>query len=166
MKRASLNKSVLPVLLVGALALAGNLGAAGVEISQYREGRLLTCVPLVDRTFELSFVHSVSLTPVTDYYRLIESPAGDLKINQTAEVFLAHGQGLPSLVDEPDATSFELRNGQFILEMDRDIGRLIVRTDKRFKNRLHTGNSVINLNQWPDSGLMIAPVSNLSLIHI
>ncbi|MEQ9567629.1 MAG: hypothetical protein RLN85_17790, partial [Pseudomonadales bacterium] len=74
-----MNKSVLPVLLVGALALAGNLGAAGVEISQYREGRLLTCVPLVDRTFELSFVHSVSLTPVTDYYRLIESPAGDLK---------------------------------------------------------------------------------------
>lgn len=160
MKRASLNKSALPLLLVGALALAGNLGAAGVEVSQHREGRLLSCVPVVDRKFELSFIHSVSLTPITDYYRLTESRAGGLKIKQTAEVFLAHGQGLPSLVNEPDATSFELRNGQFILEMDRDIGRLIVRTDKRYKNRLHTGNSTINLNQWPDSGLLIAPVSN------
>lgn len=156
-----MNKSVLPLLLAGALALASNLGAAGIEVSQHREGRLLTCVPVVDRKFELSFIHSVSLTPVTDYYRLTESRAGGLKIKQTAEVFLAHGQGLPSLVNEPDATSFELRNGQFILEMDRDIGRLIVRTDKRYKNRLHTGNStIINLNQWPDSGLLIAPVSN------
>lgn len=160
MKRASLNKCALLLLLAGVFALAGNLQADGLEVSQHREGRLLTCIPVVDREFELSFIHSVSLTPVTDYYRLTESRAGDLKIKQTAEVFLAHGQGLPSLVNEPNATSFELRNGQFILEMDRDIGRLIVRTDKRFKNRLHTGNSIINLNQWPDSGLLIAPVSN------
>lgn len=159
MKRASLNKFALRLLLAGVVASAGDLQADGLEISQYREGRLLTCVPVIDAEFELSFIHSVSLTPVTDYYRLIQSPTGDLTIKQTAEVFVAHGQGLPSLVNEPDATSFERRNGQFILKMDRKIGRLIVRTDQRFENRLHTGNSTINLNQWPDSGLLIAPVS-------
>nr|WP_251068293.1 DUF1850 domain-containing protein [Marinobacter sp. C7] len=155
-----MNKFALLLLLAGVLASAGDLQADGLEISQYREGRVLTCVPVIDAEFELSFIHSVSLTPVTDYYRLIKSPTGDLTIKQTAEVFVAHGQGLPSLVNEPDATSFEHRNGQFILKMDRKIGRLIVRTDQRFKNRLHTGNSTINLNQWPDSGLLIAPVSN------
>lgn len=160
MKRASLNKTALRLLLAGVLASAGNLSADGLEVSHYREGRLLTCVPVIDGEFELSFIHSVSLTPVTDHYRLIKSRGGDLAIKQTAEIFVAHGQGLPSLVNEPDATSFERRNGQFILEMDRKIGRLIVRTDERFKNRLHTGNSTINLNQWPDSGLLIAPVSN------
>ncbi|QBM16888.1 hypothetical protein MARI_09870 [Marinobacter sp. JH2] len=158
MKRVSLNKFTL--LLAGAFALVGDLQAAGLEISQYREGKLLTCVPLVDRKFELSFIHSVSLTPVKDYYRLDETASGELTINQTSEVFLAHGQGLPSLVNEPDATSFKRKNGAFILEMDRNIGQLIVRTDRRFKNRLHTGNKHINLNQWPDSGLLIFPVSN------
>lgn len=158
MKRASLNK--LALLLAGAFALAGNLQAADLEISYYREGKLLACIPVADKTFELSFIHSVSHTPVTDYYRVVESSAGGLTINQTAEVFIAHGQGLPSLVNEPDATSFKHRNGQFILEMDRDIGPLIVRTDRRFKNRLHAGNNKINLNQWPDGGLLISPVFN------
>lgn len=161
MKRASLNKTAWPLLmLAGAFALAGNVSAAGLEISQYRENRILTCVPVVDQRFELSFIHSVSLTPVTDYYRLTGPQKDGLAIEQTAEVFFAHGQGLPSLVNEPDATSFERRNGQFILKMNRDIGQLIVRTDKRFKNRLHTGRTTIDLNQWPDSGLLIAPVSS------
>ncbi|MBU2953530.1 DUF1850 domain-containing protein [Marinobacter sp. F3R08] len=155
-----MNKVALRLLLAGVLSSAGHLQADGLEISQYREGRLLTCVPVTDGMFELSFIHSVSLTPVTDFYRLITSPVGDLTISQTAEVFIAHGQGLPSLVNEPDALSFEHRNGQFILKMDRKIGRLVVRTDQRFKNRLHTGNSTINLNQWPDSGLLFTPVSN------
>ncbi|MFV8570698.1 DUF1850 domain-containing protein [Marinobacter sp. SBS5] len=153
-----MNKLVL--LLAGAFALAGNLQAAGLEISHYREGRLLACISVADKEFELSFIHSVSLTPVKDYYRLVEPATGGLTINQTAEVFIAHGQGLPSLVNEPDAKSFKHRNGQFILEMDRDIGQLIVRTDRRFKNRLHTGNKNINLNQWPDGGLLISPVFN------
>ncbi|MBK1885649.1 DUF1850 domain-containing protein [Marinobacter sp. DY40_1A1] len=150
----------LALLLAGAFALAGNLQAAGLEISYYREGKLLACVSLEDKEFELSFIHSVSLTPVKDYYQLVESPAGELTINQTAEVFIAHGQGLPSLVNEPDAKSFKRRNGKFILEMDRGIGQLIVRTDQRFENRLYVGNRNINLNQWPDGGLLITPVSN------
>ena len=158
MKRESLNKFAL--LLAGAFALAGNLQAEGLEISDYREGKLLACISVTDREFGLSFIHSVSLTPVKDYYRLVESKAGELTINQTAEVFIAHGQGLPSLVNEPDAKSFKRRNGQFILEMDRDIGQLIVRTDQRFENRLHTGTRNINLNQWPDGGLLITPVYN------
>lgn len=160
MRRESLNKAALSLMLAGALASAGHLQAEAIEISQYREGRLMTCVPVIDGRFELSFIHSVSVTPVTDYYRLIKSPTGDLTIKQTAEAFFAHGQGLPSLVNEPDATSFERQNGQFILRMNRKIDRLIVRTDERFKNRMHTGNSTINLNQWPDSGLLIVPVSN------
>lgn len=148
-------------MLVGAIALASSFSyGAGLRISLDRDSRVLTCLPVEHERFELSFIHSVSLTPVTDYYRLIEAEDGRLSIKQTAETFIAHGQGLPSLVDEPDALSFENDNGQFVLKMDRDIGRLIVRTDKRFRNRLRTGNTTLNLNQWPDAGLRILPVSN------
>lgn len=146
------------MLLAGALALADSVHGAGLHIFQDRENRPLTCIPVVDGRFELSFIHSVSMTPVRDFYRLTETEQGGLSIRQTAERFIAHGQGLPSLVDEPDATSFSNDNGTFVLSIDRAIGRLIVRTDRRFRNRLHTGGTTIDLNQWPDTGLRITPV--------
>lgn len=157
-----MSKAFLPCLtLAGVCALASAFSyGAGLRISLDRENRVLTCVPVEQERFELSFIHSVSITPVTDYYRLIEAEEGTLSIKQTAETFIAHGQGLPSLVDEPDALSFENDHGLFVLKMDRDIHNLIVRTDKRFRNRLRTGDTTLNLNQWPDAGLRIVPVSN------
>lgn len=148
-------------MLAGALALASSFSyGAGLKIGLDRSNEVLTCIPVENGRFELSFIHSVSLTPVTDYYRLLETEDAVPAIRQTAEVFVTHGQGLPSLVDEPDATAFENRDGHFVLTMDRRIDNLIVRTDQRFRNRLHTGDSTFNLNQWPDAGLRIVPVSN------
>lgn len=161
MKKASSNKALAAlVLLIGACAPVSHLSAAALEISLHRAGTLLACLPVADHKFELSFIHSVSKTPVRDFYELVRTPAQGLTIKQTQETFMAHGQGLPSLVQEPDAITFERRNGQFVLTMERDIPQLIVRTDQRFKNRLHTGTTTMNLNQWPDSGLAIVPVPN------
>ena len=61
---------------------------------------------------------------------------------------------------EPDAIAFEHKAGEFILHMERPITDLLVRTDARFKNRLHTDNTTLNLNQWPDTGLRIKPISH------
>jgi hypothetical protein len=142
---------------VAASAVAPN--TIGLSISVYREGKPLDCVVLEQSTFELSFIHSVSLTPVTDYYTVVQSPMG-FQIVQTSETFFAHGQGLPSLVNEPDATDFRIENGQFVLTMSRPIEQLIVRTDVRFENRLHTRSETTNLNRWPDNGLLLKPVSS------
>jgi hypothetical protein len=141
------------------LAVAPSVQAIALSIEEYRTESPLHCVEVVDQAFALSFIHSVSLTPVYDQYQLLNSDAG-YRILQTEERFFAHGQGLPSLEDEPDAIAFEHSNGQFILRLKRPIHNLIVRTDSRFENRLHTGQITINLNQWPDTGLRIQPIDH------
>ncbi len=142
------------------VAVAPGVQATSLLIEDYRKNTRLGCVALVDQKFALSFIHSVSLTPVHDQYRVLNSGSGGYRILQTEERFIAHGQGLPSMTNEPDAVAFEHRNGQFILRLKRPINDLIVRTDSRFKNRLHTGQATINLNQWSDTGLRIQPVDH------
>lgn len=135
------------------------LFGAALNISQIRSETFLECVELYANSFDLTFIHSVSLTPVIDKY-VITKTGGELSILQTEEQFFAHGQGLPSLLNEPDATGFETKDGMFVLKLNRAIPDLIVRTDKRFQNRLHTGDTLVNLNQWSDIGLHIIPIKS------
>ena len=100
--------------------------------------------------FMLSFIHSVSLTRVKDYYQIRQG-----KIIQTSEVFQAHGAGLPTSPDEPFGTGFVKTQDGFVLYMERPISTLVVRTDKRYENRLSLGDVTVDLNQWEDQALMI-----------
>lgn len=138
--------------------------ATALEIHKHRQDSLLACVDLADDRFSLSFIHSASLTPVRDEYQITQD-GKRYRITQTAEKFIAHGQGLPSMKGEPDATAFIHENGKFILQLNRPIDRLIVRTDKRYENRLHTGDNAVNLNQWRDTALWIKPVSRCTISH-
>ncbi|MCP4118649.1 MAG: DUF1850 domain-containing protein [Desulfobacteraceae bacterium] len=101
--------------------------------------------------FSLSFIHSVSVTPVIDRYEVVEN-----NIVQTSETFMAHGAGLPSSVDEPGGVSWTQENNEFCLHMDRPIEKLVVRTDRNYKNRLLIGDLTVNLNQWEDQALLIS----------
>ncbi|MEP3245240.1 MAG: DUF1850 domain-containing protein [Sneathiella sp.] len=161
MKKALLNKARLLLNVTVLFAVTFNAQAVSLNIENYRSGEDLGCVDLPEDGFILSFVHSVSLTPVEDVYLIKKNAGGDLEIRQTQERFVAHGQGLPSLQNEPDAVGFKTENGMFILHLDRQIKDLIVRLDKRYKNRLDTGREITNLNQWPDDiGLRMQPVTD------
>ncbi len=103
-----------------------------------------------DGRFALSFIHSVSGTPVRDDYSVTGG-----RVVQVSETFETHGAGLPSGSWEADAAGWEHRDGKFILHLRRPIGRLVVRTDRRYKNRLHLAGAVIDLNQWEDQALEI-----------
>jgi hypothetical protein len=101
--------------------------------------------------FSLSFIHSVSVTPVTDRYEVVKN-----KIVQTSETFMAHGAGLPSSVDEPGGLRWTHENNEFCLTMNRPIEKLVVRTDRNYKNRLIIEDRTVNLNQWEDQALLIS----------
>jgi hypothetical protein len=103
-----------------------------------------------DKTFSLTFIHSVSKTPVTDVYDI----RGD-KIIQTKEIFRAHGAGLPSSPAEPGGLFWEKTENEFILHMERPIPKLVVRTDSLYENRLVLPSGVVNLNQWDDQALLL-----------
>ena len=122
-----------------------------LTIRQYPDMRLLATIPMTaSGTFSLSFIHSVSRTPVEDIYRVDAQG-----ICQTSEIFESHCAGLPYSDQETNATGWEQRNGKFILHMEREIPRLVVRTDRIYKNRLHLPDRTINLNQWEDQALLL-----------
>lgn len=90
--------------------------------------------------FALSFIHSVSGTPVIDEYRLAANT-----ITQTAEIFEAHGAGLPSLRDELDASGWRHEGGKFILDLNRPIDNMIVRVQSEYDNTLLINKKSIEL---------------------
>ncbi|PIE73409.1 MAG: hypothetical protein CSA20_03070 [Deltaproteobacteria bacterium] len=142
------------VCLLAACAPAQGPGSSHtcLTLQSFPAGEFLVQVPLAEeKLFALSFIHSVSETPVRDEYRVVDS-----QIVQVAEFFEAHGAGLPSQVDEPGIERWERDQGKFVVRMTRPISRLIVRTDARYRNRLHVGGDTINLNQWPDQALEVA----------
>lgn len=121
-------------------------------IRTFPEMDLLMDLPFGNsRTFSLSFIHSVTMTPVQDQYEVALN--GD--IHQTSEIFESHCAGLPFSDQETGATFWEQKDGKFILHMKREIPKLVVRTDRRYRNRLHIQNRVIDLNQWEDQALLI-----------
>jgi hypothetical protein len=122
-----------------------------LTIRQYPGMALLAAVPMTaSDIFSLSFIHSVTRTPVQDIYR-IESGG----ICQTSEIFESHCAGLPYSDQETNATRWKQQDGKFILHMERKIPRLVVRTDRNYKNRLHLPDRVIDLNQWEDQALLL-----------
>ena len=129
-----------------------------LTVSRFPSQLMLGQYPLPpDGGFSLAFIHSVSNTPVRDDYQTI-----DTRIIQTAETFQAHGAGLPSGLDAVDATGWEHRDGQFVIRLQRHISRLIVRTDRNYRNRLTIDRQEINLNGWADQALelTIGPCQN------
>jgi hypothetical protein len=116
---------------------------ARTELARY-------CIP-GNGCFSLSFIHSVSQTPVRDDYRV---EAGC--IVQVAETFQTHEAGLPSLEQEADALEWEWQDGQFLLRMQRPIHHLVMRTDRQYRNRLHLADRTIDLNQWDNQALELS----------
>lgn len=108
------------------------------------------CMP-EDGSFSTSFIHSVSQTPVRDDYRIEEN-----RIVQVAETIQTHEAGLPSLEQEADALGWEWQDGMFLLHMRRPIPHLVMRTDRRYRNRLYLADRTINLNQWDNQALELS----------
>ncbi len=125
---------------------------ARTELARY-------CIP-GNGCFSLSFIHSVSQTPVRDDYRV---EAG--RIVQVAETFQTHEAGLPSLEQEADALEWEWQDGQFLLRMQRPIHHLVMRTDRQYRNRLHLADRTINLNQWDNQALELSIETHDSLFN-
>ena len=143
---------VLVFFLAACTSLGGNLDSKSeIVITQFPEQRQLGRFPLgPEKSFSLSFIHSVSKTRVTDVYEFRKG-----QIIQTKEIFKTHGAGLPSSPMEPGGISWEKTKENFILHMIRPIPKLVVRTDKLYENRLGIDAKIVDLNQWDDQALLI-----------
>ncbi|SIT08163.1 DUF1850 domain-containing protein [Paracoccus saliphilus] len=104
-----------------------------------------------DNRFSLSFIHSVSDTPVIDNYHIENG-----EILQTSEIFEAHGAGLPSIANDMDATGWRQEEGKFILEMSRRTGPIPLRIQAQFENTLHIAGSDLPLADLGHKALTLA----------
>ncbi len=113
-------------------------------------GEPLARVPLPQPEFALRYTHSVTLRPVESRYAIRSG-----RIVQTAETFDEHG---PGMATEPLAGERLDRVGaRFVLTMRRPIERLIVNVQKLPAQKLVTGGDAIELMQFGERALEIAP---------
>ena len=120
---------------------------------QARDGRLLARLPAGEGgAFALTFIHSVSRTPVRDEYRVV---AG--RIVQTAEIFEAHGAGLPSFADDVGATGWRHRDGHFVIDLERPTGPIHVRVQGEYVNAIHAGGTDLALASLGERAVTVVP---------
>ncbi|MHA6346599.1 DUF1850 domain-containing protein [Roseivivax sp. CAU 1761] len=150
-------RAALAALLVAAApapAGASDPDAAWLCLSETRGRQAeIARLPLgPGRDFELSFIHSVSRTRVRDSYRIDRG-----EIVQLRETYLAHGAGLPSGAEAPDATRWRHEGGRFILDMHRRTGPIALRVQPEFENMLHTDGTDLALADLGRRALTLAP---------
>ena len=103
---------LLSLLLIGLLFYTAIQERTVIVIEDQTSGELKTYVTN-DRTFILSYVHSVLLTPVEEYFSIDEN---DLLILQKT-VYESFGVGLP--YEQIEDSDFEIIDDKFILYIER-----------------------------------------------
>lgn len=142
--------------LLASLTAAGAAPAAAASLclTSANDGREIARRPLgPDGAFALSFIHSVSSTPVTDTYKIFDGA-----IIQTAEIFQGHGAGLPSTVNDVGVTGWRHEQGRFIIEMRRPMGPIRLRVQAQYRNTLHiAGAADLTLAELRAPVVTVAP---------
>lgn len=118
-------------------------GHTGIELARYATDH--------SRSFSLSFLHSVSLTPVVDHYEIRAAV-----IHQTAEVFETHGAGLPSFAGDVGETGWRMEDGKFVLEMDRQFQRIQLRIQREYLNSLQINDQNVTLADFDATSIGLA----------
>ena len=144
--------AMLRGLGIAALALASACARAACVALSPAAGAAppLAQVALDDRApaFRVTYVHSVTLTPVEERY-VVE---GD-HIVQTEIRFVEHGPGLPTA---PDAGgTFEQRDGTFVVRGRREFDRIVMRVDAAQEPALATATRTLDLARWGHRALAL-----------
>jgi hypothetical protein len=112
---------------------------------------VLTRVALPDDAspFWITYVHSVTLTPVIERYRV-----DGTEIVEASITFEQHGPGLPTEADA--GGTFAHHAGRFILTMDRRFPSIVMRVHSGQTPRLLAGWRAQDLAQWGNRALELA----------
>lgn len=139
---------VASLLLLPYTAVSEELPGGLCIYKGYTDIELARYAPDQSGAFSLSFLHSVSLTPVVDVYEI--RSAG---LHQVAEIFEAHGAGLPSFAGDVGEIGWRFEEGKFVLEMDRQFHRIQLRIQHEYLNTLHIADQTITLADFDAKSL-------------
>ncbi len=145
--------ALLPGLLAG--VLAGDLAhAACLALTSDPDGAPLGLLALggADPAFSVTYVHSVTRTPVDERYR-VEFDS----IVQTEIRFEQHGPGLPTAPDAGSRWTHDERG--FAVTTNRRFERIVMRVHADQKPTLAAGPQAIALAQWGNRAIALAAVA-------
>lgn len=147
-KRGRLVAALCGLTLATCIAADATHGACLTLAS--RDGGLLASVAVDDRdpAFAVTYMHSVTRTPVDEIYR-VEGP----RIVETEIRFVEHGPGLPTTAD--DGGTFEQRNGQFVVRGHRGFDTIVMRIHADQHPALITSAESIDLARWGNRALAV-----------
>ena len=158
-KWASLFFLSLTTLLASSTVLAGS--RPQLCILKFPEMQSLAKLePAKDETFSLSFLHSVSLTNVTDIYR-IEAK----EIIQIAEIFSQHGAGLPSQKSDVGVLDWVHSDGLFKITLDRKVSPLVIRVQRGYQNTLTQDGHDYMMSDWAYGALLLTPCDTVKTLQ-
>mgnify|MGYP005606129219 FL=1 len=146
-------------LLPGLLAAASG-DAACLLFASHPDGAPLAqfALPADDPTFVVTYVHSVTRTPVAERYRV----EGDA-IVQTEIRFAQHGPGLPT---QPDTGgTFEQRDGEFVASMQRRFAVIVMRVHADQSPRFAAGGCAADLAAWGNRALAVRATDDACAAH-
>lgn len=151
--------ALLPDPFAAAIALLAGLFGAGVAhgaclaVASHPEGERLSAValPQDNPSFVVTYVHSVTRTPVEERYRV-----DDETIVETEIRFEEHGPGLPT---EPDAgAQWTRRDGRYVVTVNRRFPRVVMRIDSSTHPTLAASARIVDLAQWGNRALVLEAV--------
>ena len=138
------------VALLSVFVAATDGDAACLLLSAYPDGAPLAhiALPADDPAFTVTYVHSVTRTPVVERYRA----DGDT-IVETEIRFVQHGPGLPTEADV--GGTFTRRDGEFVVSMQRRFAAIVMRVHADQAPRLATGGRSDDLAAWGNRALAV-----------
>jgi hypothetical protein len=131
-------------------ALFPVLAAAGtcLQFASHPDGAPLAEVAVNGGAFAVTYVHSVTRTPVVERYRIEGRTIVEFEMK-----FAQHGPGLPT---EPDAGhAFEQRDGQLIVSMERRLPTVVMRVNRDQSPRLTSGEREVDLAAWGNRAVVV-----------
>jgi len=140
--------ALLAALAPGLAAAAPDSACLSLLANPGGEALLSFGLPGGEPAFTISYVHSVTRTPVIETYRV----EGDV-IVQTQIRFAQHGPGLPTQADA--GGTFERREGQFVVTMARRFPVILMRVHADQRPRLAAGGATLDLAEWGNRSIAL-----------
>jgi hypothetical protein len=140
-------------LLLG-LALPGIAHAACLELASHPDGATLEriALPAPVPEFAVSYIHSVTRTPVEERYRVDGGT-----IVETQITFSQHGPGLPTAADA--GSTMQVVDGRIVVTMARSFDAIVMRVHADQSPQLLAAGRSTNLAQWGNRALLLRAVA-------
>ena len=140
-------------ILTAALLFPALANAACLTLGSHPDNAplLQVALPADDPSFTITYLHSVTRTPVMERYAIAGS-----EIVETETRFEQHGPGLPTEADK--GGTYSHGDAGFVVTMDRHFATIVMRVHRDQSPRLGAETRSLDLAQWGNRALLLGVV--------